>query len=103
MIHRESIPGFRRGSWLPCYQAQLRTADSYGVSDERIHFAQRIDERAFSRSRRGYDKAEVKTYLEDLEQAFGGEFKGPEDFDADEHKHDEDEDDDKDGGHSGGS
>ena len=70
MIHRESIPGFRRGSWLPCYQAQLRTADSYGVSDERIHFAQRIDERAFSRSRRGYDKAEVKSYLEDLEQAF---------------------------------
>jgi DivIVA domain-containing protein len=40
------------------------------VSEERSHFAQRIDERSFTLSRRGYDKREVRTYLEDLEQAF---------------------------------
>ena len=40
------------------------------MSEERSHFAQRIDERKFSLSRRGYDKREVRDYLEDLEQAF---------------------------------
>jgi DivIVA domain-containing protein len=40
------------------------------VSEERSDFAQRIDERKFSLSRRGYDKREVRAYLEDLEQAF---------------------------------
>ena len=40
------------------------------MSDERSHFAQKIDERTFKQSRRGYDKTEVKSYLEDLEQAF---------------------------------
>ncbi|MDJ0954084.1 MAG: DivIVA domain-containing protein [Acidimicrobiia bacterium] len=40
------------------------------MSEERSHFAQRIDERKFSTSRRGYDRREVKDYLEDLEQAF---------------------------------
>ncbi|MGA9598315.1 MAG: DivIVA domain-containing protein, partial [Acidimicrobiia bacterium] len=40
------------------------------MSDERSQFAQRIDERKFSLTRRGYDKREVRAYLEDLEQAF---------------------------------
>ena len=40
------------------------------MSEERSQFAQRIDERKFSLSRRGYDKREVRDYLEDLEQAF---------------------------------
>lgn len=40
------------------------------MSEERSHFAQRIDERKFSLTRRGYDKREVRAYLEDLEQAF---------------------------------
>jgi cell division septum initiation protein DivIVA len=40
------------------------------VSEERSPFARRIDERKFNLSRRGYDKREVRDYLEDLEQAF---------------------------------
>lgn len=40
------------------------------MSEERSLFARRIDERKFSLSRRGYDKREVQSYLEDLEQAF---------------------------------
>ena len=40
------------------------------MSEERSQFAQRIDEHKFTLSRRGYDKREVRTYLEDLEQAF---------------------------------
>jgi len=40
------------------------------VSEERSHFAQRIDEKRFRLARRGYDKREVRAYLEDLEQAF---------------------------------
>ncbi len=40
------------------------------MSEERSQFAQRIDERKFSPSRKGYDKREVQDYLEDLEQAF---------------------------------
>lgn len=40
------------------------------MSEERSQFAQRINERQFATSRRGYDKREVRNYLEDLEQAF---------------------------------
>jgi DivIVA domain-containing protein len=40
------------------------------VSEERSQIARRIDEHQFSMNRRGYDKAEVKAYLQDLEQAF---------------------------------
>ena len=40
------------------------------MSEERSQFARRIDEHSFGLSRRGYNKDEVKSYLEDLEQAF---------------------------------
>ncbi len=40
------------------------------MSEERSQFAQRIDEKKFSLNRKGYDKREVRDYLEDLEQAF---------------------------------
>lgn len=40
------------------------------MSEERSQFARQIDEHTFSLSRRGYDRTEVKSYLQDLEQAF---------------------------------
>lgn len=40
------------------------------MSEERSQFARQIDEHTFTQSRRGYDKTEVKSYLQDLEQAF---------------------------------
>jgi len=40
------------------------------VSDETSAATRRIDEHQFTVVRKGYDKREVKTFLEDLEQAF---------------------------------
>lgn len=50
-------------------EARAGFADSQGMK-ERTPQTTRIDERTFSRVRKGFDPREVKTYLEELEHAF---------------------------------
>ena len=47
-----------------------RLADNTVVSEKAPNLPESIDTREFSTTRKGYDKREVRDYLEDLEQAF---------------------------------